>query len=175
MKKYLLLTICSLIILLSVGVVTPTNAEAASHIEKAQLVSECINILDDGSFFHITITESLPETASCFSQSMLSTRSTQTKSGSKTVAYYNSDNEVVWEFTLYGTFQYIPGSSAGCVSSSYSINIYDSNWENTYASASKSGNQAIGDATFKEKILFVTTQARNVHVTLSCNAYGTLS
>lgn len=50
MKKYLLLTICSLIILLSVGVVTPTNAEAASHIEKAQLVSECINILDDGSF-----------------------------------------------------------------------------------------------------------------------------
>lgn len=175
MKKYLLSTVCSLILLLSVGMVTPASVEAASHIEKGQLISECINILDDGSFFHITIAESLPETASCFSQSILSARSTQTKSGSKKIAYYNSDNEVVWEFTLHGTFQYTPGSSAGCVSSSYSINIYDSSWENTYASASKSGNQAIADATFKEKILFVTTQARNVHITLSCNAYGTLS
>ena len=91
------------------------------------------------------------------------------------MTYYDADNNALWDFTVYGTFQFIPGSSAGCVSSSYSINIYDSSWENSYASASKSGNQAIGDATFKKKVLNITTNIEDVHLVLTCSAYGTLS
>ncbi|MBE5929805.1 MAG: hypothetical protein E7268_01940 [Lachnospiraceae bacterium] len=166
MKKHYLSIVCSLLTLFTFTVSAPVQAEAALQVPDSQVVSEHIETLDDGSYFLITITEDI---SSC------DTRSTQTKSGSKCMTYYDADNNALWDFTVYGTFQFIPGSSAGCVSSSYSINIYDSSWENSYASASKSGNQAIGDATFKKKVLNITTNIEDVHLVLTCSAYGTLS
>ena len=175
MKNFIITTACILISLLTFAFIPATPVNASSTHEETQIVSDYIDILEDGSCFHITITETLPEPTTPLSRTTWSARSTQTKSGAKRVTYYNSNGELAWEFTLYGTFQYIPGSSAACTSSSYSFNIYDSNWENTYASASKRGNQATGNATFKERVLFITTTTENVYAVLSCSAYGTLS
>ncbi len=175
MKKTLISVTGCFILLLSCVFTSPTQVMAASPSDKSQIVSDYIESLEGGSYFRVTITEATPTvTAPLVSRSTWSSRSVQTKSGSKSIAYYNSDNELAWEFTLHGTFQYIPGSSAACTSASYSISIYDSNWLNSYASSTTNGNQAIGDATFKRKVLFVTTNMEDVHLTLSCNAYGTL-
>lgn len=174
MKKFLLTITCSFIILLSASAISPAKAEASSHIEKTQIVSEYFNTLNDGSYFHITITETLPKGASLFSRTTRSVDSIQTTSGSKNISYYSSDNEIMWEFTLYGSFQYSPGAIASCTSVSYSINICDSSWETLSASSSKSGNQASGNASFKKKLLFFTTNVENVHISLSCDSYGNL-
>ena len=165
MKKMLLSIVCSFLTLFTFTASTPVQAMATLQFPNPQIVSEYIETLEDGSYFHVIITED----ASSIS------RSTQSISGSKYTTYHDSNGTALWEFGVHGTFQFIPGSSAGCVSSSYSINIYDSSWENSYASASKSGNQAIGDATFKKKVLLITTNIEDVHLVLSCTAYGTLS
>ncbi len=169
MKKNFFPITCSLIALLTVVLTSPQPAEATSQFSRSSgsyVTSEYIECLEDGSYFHVTISEE--ETSSL-------SRSVQTKSGSKKTTYYDANNTALWDFTLYGTFQYTPGSSAACTSSSYSFNIYDNSWENSYASASKSGNQAIGDATFIKEVLFVTTNIEDVHLVLTCSAYGTLS
>ncbi len=166
MKKIFLSMACSLLILFSIIISTPIQANASIQRSDSQVVSEYIETLEDGSYFHVIITEEATSSLS---------RSTQTISGSKHTTFHDSNGTALWKFTVYGTFQYIPGSSAGCVSSSYSINIYDNSWENSYANASKSGNQAIGDATFKKKVLNITTNIEDVHLVLTCSAYGTLS
>lgn len=166
MKKIFLSVACSLLTLFVFTISVPVQAEAALQVPDSQIVSEYIETLEDGSYFHVIITK---DTSSSIS------RSTQTISGSKYTTYHDPNGTALWKFTVHGSFQFIPGSSAGCVSSSYSLNIYNSSWENSYASASKSGNQAIGDATFKKKVLLVTTNIEDVHLVLTCSAYGTLS
>lgn len=166
MKKMLLSIVCSFLTLFTFTVSAPVQAMATLQVPNPPIVSEYIETLKDGSYFHVIITED-----ATFSIA----RSTQTISGSKYTTYHDSNGTALWEFGVHGTFQFIPGSSAGCASSSYSINIYDSNWESTYASASKIGNQATADATFKEKIFLITTNIRDVHLVLTCSAYGTLS
>lgn len=165
MKKRLYKIICSLTLLFALTLAISTPAKAALQQPDFQIVSEYIEQFEDGAYLHVIISEDV--TAS-------NSRSTQSKCGSNKTTYYDADGTALWVFTLHGSFQYTPGVSASCTSSSYSINIYDDNWENTAASAYKSGNQAIGDATFKEKILFITTETENVHTTLSCDSYGNL-
>lgn len=169
MKKNFISITCSLITLLLVVLTLPQPAEAASQVSQlsdSYVASEYTEYLEDGSYFHVTISEE---------ETSFLSRSVQTKSGSRKTTYYNANGTALWDFTVYGTFQYTPGSSAACTSSSYSFNIYDNSWENSYASASKSGNQAIGDATFNEKVFLITTNIRDVHLVLTCSAYGTLS
>ena len=162
MKKILLLLLCSTFFFLTI--VTP--AQAASPVHDSRNVSDYIETLDDGSYFHVVISEDINTSFA---------RSALTKSGSRTVTYHVADGTAVWQFTLNGTFQFTPGVSSSCISGSYSINIYDSSWENTSASSSTSGNQAIGNATFIKKVLFITTQTENVSVALACDSYGNLS
>ncbi|MBR6537074.1 MAG: hypothetical protein IKT67_07710 [Lachnospiraceae bacterium] len=166
MKKIFFTLMCGFFALLSAALATPTQAEAALKDTDSIIVSEHIETLEDGSYFHVTVSELVSPSES---------RSVQTQHGSREITYHDANGVALWKYTLYGTFQFIPGSSAACISSSYSIDIYDSSWENTYASASKSGNQAIGDGTFIKKVLLITTHTENVHATLTCSAYGTLS
>lgn len=169
MKRNFFPIICSLLALLLVVLTSPHPAEAASQTSRlsdSYVASEYIEYLEDGSYFHVTISEG---------ETSFLSRSVQTKSGSRKTTYYDANGTALWDFTVYGTFQFIPGSSAACTSSSCSFNIYDSSWENSHSSAGKSGNQAIGDATFNEKVFLITTNIRDVHLVLTCSAYGTLS
>lgn len=165
MKKIFLRIICSLFALLIIISANVSLAEATTNTQDSRIISDYIEVLEDGSYYHITVIE----------DSVSSSRATQTISGSKHMTYYDADNIAQWKFTVHGTFQFIPGSSAGCASSSYSVDIYDSSWKNTAASAYASGNHAIGDATFKKYVLSIPTQTENVSITLTCTAYGTLS
>ncbi len=166
MKKTLLSIACCLITLCTLTLKTPIQAEAALQSSSSQVISDYIETLEEGSYFRVTVLEDVSTSIS---------RSTQTKSGSKYVTFYDADDNALWTFTVYGTFEYTPGANATCISSSYSVNIYDDSWENTLATSSTNGNQAVGDATFIKKVLFITTHKENVRLILSCNAYGTLS
>lgn len=161
MKRLLLFLLCSAFFFLTVA----TPAQAASPVRNSRIVSDYVETLEDGSYFHVTISEDI---TSSFS------RSVQTKSGSRIVTYHGADGTAAWQFTLNGTFRFAPGVSSSCSSSSYSISIYDSSWENTSASSSASGNQAIGNATFIKKVLFLTIQTENISVSLACDPYGNL-
>lgn len=165
MKKIIRFIACGLVVFITCCLMAPASVGVASQTQESRIVSDYYEYLDDGSYFHIVITETVDA----------SSRSTYTKSGEKSVTYRDADGVGNFTFTLYGSFQFIPGSSAACTSSSYSIDIYDANWENTTANAYALGNQAIGDATFKEKIFLITTDIQDVHLTITCTAYGTLS
>lgn len=165
MKKIIRFIACGLVVFITCCLMAPASVGAASQTQESRIISDYIEYLEDGSSFHIVIKETVD----------VSSRSTYTKSGEKSVTYRDADGVGNFTFTLYGSFQFIPGSSAACTSSSYSIDIYDANWENTTANAYALGNQAIGDATFNEKIFLVTTDIQDVHLTITCNAYGTLS
>lgn len=165
MKK-ILLSISCIFALLTFSFAAPAQAKAAVQTPDFQVVSEYVEALEDGSYFRVTILEDVSSSAS---------RSTQTKSGTKHTTYYDANDTALWKFSVHGTFDYNPGVDVRCISNSCSYNIYDSSWENTASSSSKSGNQAIGDATFKKKVLFITTHIENVRLVLSCDNYGNLS
>jgi len=166
MKKAFQSITYSFFVLLAVALLSPTQAKASIQAPDSKIVTDYIEKLEDGSYYHITISEN---------ESSSISRSIQTRNGSREITYHDPDGVALWKYTLYGTFQYNPGASSTCISSSYTINIYDDNWENTSASSSKSGNRAIGEATFIKKVLFITTHEENVHATLSCDSYGNLS
>lgn len=100
-------------------------------------------------------------------------RATNTKSGSKTIDIYNS-NEKVFDATITGTFTYT-GSSATCTKASISYNVYADNWKMKEATASKSGNKAIGDVTAKRYLLGIPVETVEQTFYLTCSATGTLS
>lgn len=100
---------------------------------------------------------------------------TYEKSGKKSYTAKNSDGETLFSFTVHGTFSVNSGVSATCTKSSYSYSISNSAWELKSASASHSGNKAIGDGEFIKKILFVKVDTLNAHVVLTCDSNGQLS
>lgn len=118
-----------------------------------------ITYLDDGSYYTVTITESVARSV---------------KAGSKSVTYSSSTGEDLWKVAVNGSFSY-NGTSVTCTSASYTVTIYDSAWYKDSGSAYASGNQAIADVTMKKKLLGVVTSTRNVHLVLSCDKNGNLS
>lgn len=122
-----------------------------------------VEYFSDGSYITTTIVEDT-----------IMTRSSNTKSGTKTVTYSDSDGEVLWKAFLKGTFTY-NGSSSSCTASSITHSIYDTDWKITSATASRSGNKAIGDITAKRYFIGIPTATIEKTVTLSCSANGTLS
>ncbi len=102
-------------------------------------------------------------------------RATNTKTGTKSItAKDENSNETIWEATITGTFTYT-GSSATCTNASISYNIYADNWKMKEATASKSGNKAIGDVTAKRYLLGIPVETVERTFYLTCSATGTLS
>lgn len=127
----------------------------------ASKANENIIYFDDGSYLVTVITES-------------PARATKTKTGTKDLNYYDSNDNLEWKVTLTGKFSYT-GSSATCTSSSISYNIIDTSWKIPTATASKSGNKATGDIVAKHYLLGIPTKTVEQTITLSCSASGTLS
>ena len=130
-----------------------------------KIISETTNYFEDGSFITILVSEG-PIT--------LSRTAMYSKSGSKHFVFYDKDKVELWRFTVHGTFTVNPNISATCIEDSYDI-ISDSAWQNESVSTYHSGNQAIGDAVFIEKYLFITIDTVNCNVVLSCDNNGNLS
>ena len=106
---------------------------------------------------------------------MLTRATTYTKTGSKYYILRNKNGAELWRFTVHGTFSVNSGVSSTCTGVSHSISITEDAWQNESASTSRSGNQAIGDATFIKKLLFITVETKGCHVVLTCDSNGNLS
>lgn len=102
-----------------------------------------------------------------------SNTSKSTISGSKTYEYTDSSNQLLWSYTVYGTYSY-NGSSATCTYDDDSYDIKDDNWHINSHSHYRSGNTAYGNATMKKKVLGITFDTVTANITLSCSPNGTL-
>lgn len=136
-----------------------------AYAERESVVSQTIEYLEDGSYIVTTIAEEY---------NVAIARTTYSKTGSKTVTIYNSDDEKMVQLKLTGIFNYT-GSSATCTSASTSYTVYNDNWKVTSATASKSGNKATGNFTSKRYTLLIPVETVNSTVTITCSNSGTLS
>ncbi len=167
MKK-ILTCFTTIIILIMILSSTLLHTQAANPIEldATNVVCQTMEYFEDGSYITIIVTEHVSATPRA---------TTYTKTGSKHYVMRNKDGDELWRFTVNGTFSVNSGVSATCAKSTYTIKITEDAWQNDSASASKSGNQATGKATFIKKLLFITTDTRNCSVILSCDKNGNLS
>ena len=95
-------------------------------------------------------------------------------SGASDMTFYNNNGVAQWTYTVMGTFTK-SGSAYVCSSASSSVTIHVSGWSCTSKNVTKSGNQAIGTATLVYKVLGVPVNTKNVCITLSCDANGTIT
>ena len=161
MKKIL----CSFItiVMLTLSTISPTNAQSPQE-DLRDAHSSSITYNDDGSYFVTTV------------EIISSSRATaQTVSGIKNVHLYNSSDELVWTHTIVGTFTLVKGVSVQCTNSTYSSTIYDDSWSLTAHDNYYSGNIAYGTATYKKKVLFITTNTYDVNAGLKCDVNGNFS
>lgn len=100
----------------------------------------------------------------------LDTRASNTRIGTKIGDYYDADGNLLWDFTVHGTFTY-DGATATATDASYSYNIYNPIWTLKSANAYCSGNQAIAEGKFNGGLLL----NRSTSITLSCSPSGVLS
>ena len=168
MKKIFPIVISLLLIITSFSIIT--NAQSIEDINfNEQIVSKNIEIFDE-YYVLVTVKE---EFTSLNMQSVQS--NSYTKTGSKEYKAYNKDGEVIWKFTIMGNFTVVSGISATCTKATYYSSIVGNGWSLKSGNAYKSSNQAIGDATFQHKTLFIVTDTKNCHVVLSCDSNGNFS
>lgn len=166
MKK-ILATFLSIMIIANTLLLPSNAAPTNTSTNNFEVVSENIEYFPDGTSVTITVLEE---------KNSLPTRATSyTKSGAKNYTAKDSNGNIQWKFTVKGTFTVNTGVSATCTSTSYSTSNLASGWELDSASTYASSNKAIGDATFKHKTLFITTDTKSCHVVLTCDANGNLS
>lgn len=164
-RRVSLLLAVSLLLCSLISFTAAADARTEEEI-RGTVLSETVEYFADGSSVTIIVAE---ET------SITPYGSVYTKTGSKYYIMRNSNGQELWRFTVHGTFSVNEGVSATCTKASYTISITEKGWENESASAYASGNQAIGDATFIKKVLFIKTDTRSCHVVLSCDKNGVLS
>ena len=152
------------LLMLSAPLCFSVSAENSGEI---RLISTSVERFEDGSYTVTTLWEEIPA-------GVAPNAVTSTKTGSKTKEWYDSDGEVLWSFTLHGTFTYGSGTSS-CTGASYTHSEPGSGWSLDSASTRKSGNTAYGDAEFVKKFLFITVDSATVSLTLSCSPTGVLS
>lgn len=164
MKRLLALIGCVAVALSCFGFLIPASATEVDLPVEEILVSESVDYLEDGRIITTSIYE-IP----------VATRATvYNKSGSKVRTVANADGETLYTFTVKGTFTVREGSSAVCISSSYSTNIVNDAWYCYSASASKSANKAIADGVFKKKLLGITVETDTRQVVLTCDIDGAM-
>ena len=133
----------------------PTFVYASSDTK-----TEVINF-EDGSYMVVEVT-------------FIPSRAATTRTATKTYRYHNALGTEKWKVTLIGTFTY-DGTTCVCMSSNTSIAILDSAWyiiSNTYSASS---NSALGKVTMGYKFLGVTTDKKNLDMSLTCDPNGNLS
>ena len=160
MKKILSVTLTVILLLM-------TTTVFAVSAENEAVVSREIIYNPDGSYTEIIITEK--------ASNIMPRAEVYSRSGSKAYNHRDSNGNILWTFTLHGTFDVKAGVSATCKKVSYSTSNIASGWSLDSASTGKSANKAIGNATFKYKVLLITTKTEDISVTLSCDGNGNLS
>lgn len=159
MKRFLIVV---LVVAMMVCAVPAVSAQESAPT----VVSESVEYFADGSYAVTVVTE---ESAAGVA------RAGYTKNGSKTYTHYNSNGSVNFTFTVTGTFVVNEGVVSACTTARYSHTISNSSWSLQTANAAKTGNQAVGSATFIRKTSGVTVETFDVSRTVTCDKYGVIS
>ena len=163
MKKILAIILTSFI--LTFTAIPAVYAENTANNAMATYdTNSTIEYFEDGSYMVTTI-----------KQSPTARSTTYTKVGEKIVDYYDSDNNLQWTYKLIGTFNVVEGISAVCTESTYSSEIYKSGWSLTAHNNYTSNNIAYGTATYKKKVLFITTHTQDINGSIGCDIYGNVN
>ena len=160
MKK-LLCILCLSIMLINILIPSFAYAENDNIAQSQKIISETVETLEDGSQIITTI---IMDNSSIARASTIS--------GSKTKTGKNSDGDVIWTFTVKGTFSVNSGVSATCTSATCSNTTPGSGWSHKSSSVKKTSNKAVGSATFVKKVLGVTVDTDNISNTLTCDVNG---
>ena len=144
-------------------------AHAADDAQTANNNYDEIICFNDGSYLLTTV--AVENT----NDDIALTSTTYTKTGVKTISHYSSNDELLWQYKLTGKFSVKEGISVTCIDSSYSQTIYSSKWHFSDGNAYIENNAAHGQGTFKEKILFITTETKVIDATIYCDIYGNIS
>ena len=103
---------------------------------------------------------------------LISPRSMQSKTVTKTSYYRDSNNNTMWYLSVTATFNY-NGVSAVCANSSHNAVAVASGWSIKSSSSGHNGNAAAAVATATEKHIFSSTD-HSMTVTLTCDPDGTI-
>ena len=158
MKKFFVIII-SISMILSLCIINSNAQEQKSIICNESLLVQ----YEDGSYITVSVGKSG------------NVNSRGSVSDYKSYTYRNGSGEIEWVYTLYATFAYVYGTSSTCTKVSYDYTIYKDSWEFSNGSCSRSGGTAYGYGTFKDKVLFITTQTVNIDAYITCDIYGNLS
>ena len=99
---------------------------------------------------------------------------TGTVTKSKYYDYYDSSNVLQWTIQLTATFTY-NGTTATCTSATPGHTIYNTSWQVTKETASRSGATATGEFTIKKYVLGIPVKTVNKTLTLTCTPNGTVT
>jgi len=167
MKKTIMILLSALFLLVG----GPLTVHASEQV----LISSTVEFEDDG--YYVTEIRSdldLARVDTEINNGLLRATTTKTKSGSKSITFYNASGVSQWKMTLSGSFTYT-GSSSKATSASCSVSIYDSAWSIASKSASYSSNSASATAKMNRKFAGVVTQTESKSLKLTCDKKGTLS
>lgn len=153
MKHYLKILVLSVLIC----ALLPVNTFAATDIPK----QENVIYFNDGSYITVTL-------------SVIDSRASGTKTGSKTYTYRGNDGVEEWRAVLSGTFSYT-GVTSSCTSSRCDVTITDTAWYIVSKTASTSGNSATAELTMGRKFLGITIDKETLNMRITCDANGNLS
>ncbi len=103
-------------------------------------------------------------------------RAANTVQKNKVVTKYDTDNRVLWKYTLSATFSYVYGESAVCTNATYNVFDDSSIWYFSDGSATREGNVAHGYGTFERKLIgLIVLETININISLTCDVYGNIS
>lgn len=149
--------------------VVPALAEESELIATQMITDEngaTIIYFDDGSILTISSIQETENAATPYA-------TTQTKS--RIATYTDKSGDLMWRYTLYGTFSYEYGVSSTCTNASYTKEIFSDKWSFSDGAAIKSGNTAIGNGVFSYKLLFATLKTYTIDISLTCDKYGNVT
>ena len=149
---------CILLCLVMVVAYLPTASYASAPTEYS-----FVTYNSDGSYCVTTITEETQHSFTMFA-------TMQTKTGTKSQEYYNSNGSLLFTAYVRGTFQY-NGAAAKATKSQAGHSISNSAWSYVSGSATYSGATATATCKFRASGL----PDRTATVSLTCSANGTLS
>lgn len=144
--------------------ITTTEEITNDEITNGEIISTEIIPLDDSYYMEVITYDT---TTSQISPAT----TTRTKSASKTHNIKNTFNTTLASFTLSANFTY-DGSTSKCTSASHSEVIYNSHWSFSSATASWTGNMAIGSYIAK---CSSPSQTVSKTLTITCDANGNIS
>ncbi len=161
MKRFLSLALA--LICLLFATIQTVSAENELVIANNTETNSYTEYYEDGSYVVTTICQSVTPRSSTYIQV-----------SEKKVEMYNSSDELQWRYKFIARFDVVEGVSVECIESTYTSDIYVDSWSLTAHNNYYSGNTAYATATYKKKVLFITTNTHDIDLDTTCDVYGNI-